>query len=168
MPSDSKNNRVFQFLLLILGFVFGVFGSYFLYHIDNNSRKEQTALFLKSTIEAELSKNESMIKVFQSIVDSIEHPLMAKETFSWIHDNTILNSLGTNLSLLEPEITNEFARYYYLSNQCIAEANYLMRTLDTPKKYSEVDKKILKEYINIVKLFNNRADSLLNAINKYY
>jgi hypothetical protein len=79
-----------------------------------------------------------------------------------------MNSISSNIYLLEPEITFKFVGYCVMYEQCKSEIRLIMNSLDSTNKYSQIDKELLHGYIISLKNFSKTGNKLLEDIHKFY
>ena len=128
----NNGSKWFQLLLILIGFIFGIFGSYLLYFFQQQNLENNTVALIYSIASEQLDENTSTLELITTVLKIKDPKGKAKATtissLAWAHDITILEAFHDKLNLINLEVAHHFYTYYLLTKQCKNEIDFLSKT----------------------------------------
>jgi hypothetical protein len=103
---------------VVLGFVLGLAGSYFLQKSDQHRNEAAIARILAFSTQAELSRISRTENDISNLALNDKSFHLYPSSFNALHDIELLNSLKPSIGELSPEVVEAFVKYEFETRQC--------------------------------------------------
>ena len=163
----SVKSKSFQILLVVLGFILGVTGTYLLKISESKLDEQSIIKIVKVGVSREIFRSKNVKKDLETKKNL---GTIIPESFDMLHDFNFYFSIQERFCFLKNEIVVELDSFYYALNNCKNHRAIFQRGLKhcQKNKLKELPSGYLDLYLSSLDRVLYRGEKLLNKINKFY
>ena len=170
---NKKNNsykgiegRWFQVLLVVIGFLFGIFGTYFLQWKDINYKKDTIAKVMWVGIQREINTAKLLVDTLNTAKSKPGQ--LAPHGLKYLHDSTTYFSISEDIGLLERDVVIALDAYSRSLKACQAMRDFMYEGLVLLNEDVIQASDYINVYIKQLEWLIETGDATLEVINEKY
>jgi hypothetical protein len=168
--ASVKSERIFQTILVMLGFALGVGSTYFWQLRQDKTNTEAVVALVRAGVENEISVINDEIVMVRQGKDSAERKDIDKvrsALLSSSHDPSVYLPVARDLGILDPYVLGYVDWYVRMLKQCQLSRERLMLKLDGNGQREE----LMTPYDDYIRSLDNArgfGSNLLKELDRYY
>ena len=164
VTKEKWQERWFQAGLVLFGFLLGLGGTIWNSHLQQSKDNEAIVTFILGSVVVEKRQDDTLREHLREYLPGKNRRLLP-DGLDWMHDPTVIMSLGSQVGKLQPEIVEAFNTYLLMVIQCRSARTLFHQRLTNDGRLTEENFLL---YSNTLKLVSERAEILIGLLGKYY
>lgn len=164
--NNNKNDRWFQILLIIVGFLLGTSGTYFWQWKEINFKRHTIAKVIYAGVQREIKTSELLIDTLKA--EKIKPGQLAPHGFKFLHDPTIYLSVANDIGMLEEDVIIAIDAYFRSMKGCQAMRDFMREGLEVVNEDVFLASDYINAYIKQLENFIETGKATIDVINDRY